>query len=118
MKAKWDLKDANHDYNYDHDIIPIQYQGYSSTYMTRFIALYRRESILTKTKQFSILEFTETIIVAVLSGLCWYQLEPKESDISNISSFISFTSSYWMFKSIFSGGLEFLPSRFLISSPS
>ena len=110
LKAKWDLKNTNDD-DYDQQITTILYQGYSSTYITRFIALYKRESILSRTKQFSILEFIETIVVAALSGLCWYQLQPYESEITNISSYISFANSYWLFKSIFSGGLEFLPSR-------
>ena len=115
LKAKWELHSiSNHQPVYEVTPQHIGYQNYPSSSLTRFLALYKREVILTKTKQWSVLEFMETIIVSIITGLAWYQLEPFESEIYDISSFLAFLNSYWMFKSIFSGALEFLPVRKII----
>jgi len=63
------------------EVLPIAYQNLKSNYATRFHALYVRESLLARTKQFSVLEITETIVVALLSGICWFDKSPKESNI-------------------------------------
>ena len=84
---------------------------YPSHYKTQFFALSRRAFRTAKSTRFGILNVSETIILALLVGACWYQTPSDESHLSDLSGFLFLSMLYWFFLGLFQGLLEFLPER-------
>jgi hypothetical protein len=84
--------------------------GYPSSYETQFFTLLERAF---KTGRSSTLEFIipllETVILALMTGACYFQRPFDETHFGDVSSFLFLSIVYWFFVALFSGILEFLP---------
>ena len=84
---------------------------YPSYYKTQFFALLRRAFRTAKSTRFGVLNVSETIVLALLVGACWYQTPSDESHLSDLAGFLFLSMLYWFFIGLFQGLLEFLPER-------
>ena len=84
---------------------------YQSCYKTQFVGLLKRAFRTAKSSRFGILNVSETIILALLVGACWYQTPSDEQHLSDLTGFLFLSMLYWFFIGLFQGLLEFLPER-------
>jgi len=85
--------------------------AYPSSYHQQYMALLRRGIRSSKSSTIGILNTGQSIIIAVLVGLVWFQVPLLESRVVDISGFLFFLIAYWFFTGLFYGLLEFLPER-------
>lgn len=78
--------------------------------------LLSRTAVLTS-RSFALgpLKLAECIFIALLAGITWVQTSQVEKNVPNTAGFIFFLVSYWFFSAVFSGVLEFLPERAVVS---
>lgn len=84
---------------------------YPSSYGTQFFALLIRAFKTTQSSRLGIINTSETIILALIIGACWFQRPSDEAHFEDVTSFLFISIVYWFFVALFSGLLEFLPER-------
>ena len=83
---------------------------YPANYFRQLLHLFLRSLKSSSTNAFSVLNITQTIFVAIVTGICWLQLEANtESNVAEVSGYLFFLNSYWLFAGLFGGLLEFIP---------
>ncbi|CAF1071493.1 unnamed protein product [Adineta steineri] len=76
-------------------------------FFSQMIILFSRSFRLTGKTQFTLLNFAQALSLAVISGLCWLQMDFVESTIPDRSSFIFFIMTFWPFQTLMMGILSF-----------
>lgn len=84
---------------------------YPSSYGTQFFALLIRAFKTAQSSRLGIINTSETIILALIIGACWFQRPSDEAHFEDVTSFLFISIVYWFFVALFSGLLEFLPER-------
>ena len=87
---------------------------YKSSYFRQVYAVLVRSFKAGYETEFGYINILQTIFMAVLAGLCWYQIPQTESRISDLAGYVLFVIAYWFFAGMFEGMLEFLPERFAL----
>jgi ABC-type multidrug transport system ATPase subunit len=84
--------------------------GYPSSYETQFFTLLERAFKTGRSYgNYHIIPLMETIILALMTGACYFQRPFDETHFGDVSSFLFLSIVYWFFVALFSGILEFLP---------
>ncbi len=84
---------------------------YKSSYFRQVYAVLVRSFKASYETEFGSINILQTLFMAVLAGLCWYQVPQKEDRISDLAGYVLFVIAYWFFAGMFEGMLEFLPER-------
>ena len=84
---------------------------YQSSFYRQVYAIFKRSFKASFIVQFGYVNIMQNIFMAILVGLCWYQIPNREERVSDFSGFVFFVLSYWFFAGMFEGMLEFLPER-------
>lgn len=87
---------------------------YMASYYTQFVTLFQRNVIISQSALVTNLTMFQTITVALICGLLWYQMPYTEDRISDRSGFIFFFMTYWFFMTLFQGMMQFIPERTII----
>ena len=87
---------------------------YKSSYFRQVYAVLVRSFKASYETEFGYVNILQTLFMAVLAGLCWYQIPQTESRISDLAGYVLFVIAYWFFAGMFEGMLEFLPERFAL----
>jgi hypothetical protein len=87
---------------------------YPSNYTTQLEGLLYRAFRTAKSSRFGWLNVSETIILSLLVGACWYQTPADETHLSDLNGYLFLSMLYWFFIGLFQGLLEFLPERVCI----
>jgi ABC-type multidrug transport system ATPase subunit len=74
-------------------------------------ALWRRSYRANWRVQLGTVSLLQTLAMALLVGLCWYQLPLVEHRASDLAGWAFFTAAYWFFAGLYEGMLEYLPER-------
>jgi ABC-type multidrug transport system ATPase subunit len=74
-------------------------------------ALWRRSYRANWRVQLGTVSLLQTLAMALLVGLCWYQLQLVERRASDLAGWAFFTAAYWFFAGLYEGMLEYLPER-------
>ncbi|GFP96729.1 ABC transporter g family member 9 [Phtheirospermum japonicum] len=89
-----------------------QFKRWSNTWWSQFSVLFRRGLRERKHETFTGIKITQVLIVAVLSGLLWWQ-----SDITNLQDQVGllyFTSCFWGFYPVFEAIFTFPQERTML----
>ena len=84
---------------------------YTASWQMHFYACLLRAMKANTSGRFTWLNLTQTILVALLVGLAWYQTPNSENRVLDMSGYLFFTVTYFLFSGVFSGMIEFLPER-------
>jgi hypothetical protein len=96
------------------NLIPIGRQGkWPIGFLPQMLILYSRSFIAAK-KSFTLLNFGQTLSLAVVSGLCWLRMEFAEDTISDRGSFMFFLMTFWPLQTMMTGILSFPSERVVI----
>ncbi|CAF1011653.1 unnamed protein product [Adineta ricciae] len=76
-------------------------------FLPQMLILYSRSFRLTGKAQFTLLNFIQSIVLAIISGLCWLRMEFREDTIPDRSSFIFFLMTFWPLHTLMMGLLSF-----------
>lgn len=87
------------------------YDKYESSWNMHFYACLLRAMKANTSGRFTWLNLAQTIVVALLVGLAWYQTPNTENRVLDLSGYLFFTVTYFLFSGVFSGMIEFLPER-------
>ena len=87
---------------------------FATSYKTQFQVLLVRAWIQAKSVLFTTLNLVQCVVIAVLCGLLWFQMEEKEKHISDVSSFVFFFMTFWFFSALFKGLMSFPSERKVI----
>jgi ABC-type multidrug transport system ATPase subunit len=74
-------------------------------------AVWRRSYRANWRVQLGTVSLLQTLAMALLVGLCWYQLPQVEHRASDLAGWAFFTAAYWFFAGLYEGMLEYLPER-------
>jgi ABC-type multidrug transport system ATPase subunit len=74
-------------------------------------AVWRRSYRANWRVQLGTVSLLQTLAMALLVGLCWYQLPLVEHRVSDLAGWAFFTAAYWFFAGLYEGMLEYLPER-------
>ena len=84
-------------------------------YKEAFQILLKRAMVLTcRSAWAATSSLTETIIIAIIGGLCWWNTKISENSVTDVSGFLSFTTTYWFFATLYVGLMEFIPERLVV----
>jgi hypothetical protein len=84
------------------------------SFLPQMLILYSRCFRLTGKAQFTILNCSQALGLAVISGLCWLRMEFAEDTIPDRSSFIFFLLTFWPLQTMMHGLLSFPFERAVI----
>lgn len=87
------------------------FEEYKSSYSRQMYAVFLRSFKAGYVVQFGVVNELQTCFMAVLVGLCWFQVPLTESRVQDFAGYIFFAIAYWFFEGMFDGMLEFLPER-------
>lgn len=87
------------------------YEEYKSSYSRQLYAVFVRSFKAGYVIQFGTVNVLQTCFMAVLVGLCWFQVPLTERRVQDFAGYIFFVIAYWFFEGMFEGMLEFLPER-------
>ena len=78
----------------------------------QFQVLLRRALVLMSRSSWTTTSsLVETLLVAFIAGLCWWNTRLSENSVTDITGFLSFGTTYWFFSSLYVGLMEFFPER-------
>ena len=101
--------------NVDMDIVTVWVgDDYVSSFDTQFRALLTRSSKQNQSVRFNWLNLSQTIILALIIGLAWFNMPFNESRLQDLAGLLFFTTTYIFFAATFSAVLEFLPERAIL----
>jgi ABC-type multidrug transport system permease subunit len=83
-------------------------------FLPQMLILFNRSFQMTGKKQFTFLNFAQSILIAVVCGLCWLRMAFSEETISDRSSFIFFLMIFWPLQTMMQGILSFPFERSVI----
>lgn len=92
----------------DSDVSDLKFMA---SYQTQFVTLFERALIVSRSKVVNNLQIFQTVIMGLLSGLVWFQMEYTENTVQDRASFVFFFGTFWFFMSLFQGMMQFLPER-------
>jgi ABC-type multidrug transport system ATPase subunit/ABC-type multidrug transport system permease subunit len=85
--------------------------NFASSYCSQLYALLIRSLNAERGNALTKLNISETIIIALIAGICWFQMEFSEERIRDINGFCFFSIAFWFFVTIFTSLLQFIPER-------
>ena len=80
-------------------------------FFAQMLILFSRSFYLTGKRQFKIPDAVQCILLAVVTGLCWFQMEWSEKSVVDRSAFFYFITTFWTFKTMLNGISSFPPER-------
>jgi hypothetical protein len=84
-------------------------------FCVQFCVLFRRALVLTTRSSWATTSsLVETLLIAAIAGLCWWNTRLTENSIIDIAGFLSFSTTYWFFSSLYVGLMEFFPERLVM----
>lgn len=87
---------------------------YPSTYGTQIRCIFLRSLKSTVSKAFNCINIVQTLLISFIAGIIWFQRKFNDDYITDIIAFCFFSNSYWLFLSLFSGMLVFIPERVIL----
>ena len=84
---------------------------YKSSYTRQFYAAFNRALYSEFGVQFGLVNVVQTLFMALVVGLCWFQVPLEEDRAGDLAGYAFFVSAYWFFTGMFTGMQEFLPER-------
>mmetsp|Transcript_4848 Transcript_4848/g.7924 ORF Transcript_4848/g.7924 Transcript_4848/m.7924 type:complete len:723 (+) Transcript_4848:75-2243(+) len=87
---------------------------YLASYNTQFKVLLERAMINSQASIMTTIGMVQTIGIAIITGLVWWQVEYTEERVDDKSGYIFFFMTYWFFMTLFGGMMQFLPERDII----
>ena len=90
------------------DTIEVKFQA---SYRTQFKALFHRALLVSGHSVFSKLQIAQTISVALLCGVCWWDMSYSEDRVDDRAGFIFFFMTFWFYLNLYQGLLQFQPER-------
>jgi hypothetical protein len=86
----------------------LPYYAQFSILLSRAIVLTTRSSWTASTS------IIETLFIAVIVGLCWWDTRLTEKSVVDSTGFLSFASTFWFFSTLYLGLMEFFPERLVV----
>ena len=84
-------------------------------YCIQFCILLRRSFILTnRSSWMTVSSFVETGLIGFIAGLCWWNTLLTEKFVIDITAYLSFSTTYWFFSSLYVGLIDFFPERVVL----
>ena len=80
-------------------------------FFAQMLILFSRSFYLSGKEQFTVLEAVQCIVVAVVIGLCWFQMEWSEKSLPDRSAFFYFIITLLVFETVMGGIFSFPPER-------
>ncbi|UJR07235.1 hypothetical protein I4U23_011523 [Adineta vaga] len=84
-------------------------------FLSQVLILFHRSFRMTANKQFTLLNIGQALILAIMTGLCWLQMDFSEDTIPDRSSFTFFIMTFWPFHTLLVGLLSFPFERLVIA---
>ena len=89
--------------------------SFTLPYSAQFCVLLRRALVLTSRSSWATTSsLVETLLIAAIGGLCWWNTRLTEKSVVDITGFISFSTTYWFFSALYVGLMEFFPQRLVV----
>lgn len=82
-----------------------------TSYWTQLTVLIQRSRKNAGAELFTKLNFIQCFGVAIVSGLCWFQIKNNEETVRDRSGFVFFFMTYWLMNACFSGIMTFPQER-------
>jgi len=89
-------------------------EEYKSSYLRQVYAVLARSTKAGCEVEFGCINVLQTLFMALLAGLCWFQIPLAEDRIGDTAGYVLFVVAYWFFAGMFEGMLEFLPERVVL----
>jgi hypothetical protein len=93
------------------DAPSLAHQGYAASWWTQFRGLYVRAFRSTKYGRFTPLKLSETAVIALVTGACWFQMQSTEKRIVDMTGYFFFSSAFIFFFNMFLAFNEFFMER-------
>ena len=87
---------------------------FEPTYWLQFTVLMHRSLKNGRSKLFTWINFIKSVLLGVLVGLVWFQMENKETYVQDKSGFTFFAMTYWVFDSMFNAMLAFPSEKAIV----
>lgn len=105
-----------HDDDEDHSALYSDIStSWPTSFWTQFTVLLLRTFKQSKPDILSKLELSQNLLLALVSGLIWFQLPYKEKSIEDRYSLLFFVVVYWMFNPLFQALLSFPSERTVVN---
>jgi ABC-type multidrug transport system ATPase subunit len=98
----------------DRNALAAKARAAPSSYHRQLNAVAARSFLAAVAIQFGAINVIQTLCMAALVGLCWYQIPLQEDRVGDLSGYVFFLVAYWFFAGMYEGMLEFLPERAVI----
>ncbi|CAF1286411.1 unnamed protein product [Rotaria sordida] len=97
------------------NLIPTKHESkWPIGFLSQMLILFSRAFRLTGKSQFTLLNFGQALVLAVICGLCWLRMDFAENTIPDRSSFIFFLMTFWPLQTMMHGILAFPFERIII----
>ncbi|PFX21357.1 ABC transporter G family member 22 [Stylophora pistillata] len=105
-----------HDDDEDHSALYSDIStSWATSFWTQFTVLLLRTFKQSKPDILSKLDLAQNLLLALISGLIWFQLPYKEQSIEDRYSLLFFVVVYWMFSPLFQALLSFPSERSVVN---
>mmetsp|Transcript_5256 Transcript_5256/g.10657 ORF Transcript_5256/g.10657 Transcript_5256/m.10657 type:complete len:337 (+) Transcript_5256:1226-2236(+) len=84
------------------------------SWFMQFRVLFHRSLKNSRSSIFTTINFVKSVLIALVVGCVWFQMEYTEKTVSNRSSYFFFTMTYWVFDAMFAALMSFPSERDVI----